>query len=29
MIVCGLDLTPIITHHYKIDDFQQGFDVMG
>ncbi|BBM66365.1 hypothetical protein VA249_30110 [Vibrio alfacsensis] len=28
LIQSGLDLTPIITHHYKIDDFQEGFDVM-
>lgn len=28
LIQSGLDLTPIITHHYHIDDFQQGFDVM-
>ncbi|GAL03838.1 L-threonine 3-dehydrogenase [Photobacterium aphoticum] len=28
LIQSGLDLTPIITHHYKIDDFQAGFDVM-
>jgi threonine 3-dehydrogenase len=28
LIQSGLDLTPIITHHYKIDDFQKGFDVM-
>ncbi|WP_123711798.1 L-threonine 3-dehydrogenase [Sinobacterium caligoides] len=28
MIQSGLDLTPIITHHFNIDDFQQGFDVM-
>ena len=28
LIQSGLDLTPIITHHYSIDDFQQGFDVM-
>ena len=28
LIQSGLDLTPIITHHYDIDDFQQGFDVM-
>ena len=28
LIQSGLDLTPIITHHYNIDDFQQGFDVM-
>jgi threonine 3-dehydrogenase len=24
-----LDLSPIITHQYDIDDFQRGFDVMG
>ncbi|MFQ5533961.1 MAG: L-threonine 3-dehydrogenase [Sphingomonadales bacterium] len=24
----GLDLGPIITHHFAIDDYQQGFDVM-
>jgi len=28
LIQSGLDLTPIITHHYDVDDFQQGFDVM-
>ena len=28
LIQSGLDLSPIITHHYKIDDFQEGFDVM-
>lgn len=28
LIQSGLDLTPIITHHYKIDDFQKGFDMM-
>ena len=28
MIENGLDLSPIITHEYGIDDFQQGFDVM-
>ena len=28
LIQSGLDLTPIITHHYKIDDFQAGFDMM-
>ncbi|WP_237444376.1 L-threonine 3-dehydrogenase [Sinobacterium norvegicum] len=28
MIQSGLDLTPIITHHFKVDDFQQGFDIM-
>lgn len=28
LIQSGLDLTPIITHRYHIDDFQQGFDQM-
>ncbi|WP_073381382.1 L-threonine 3-dehydrogenase [Edwardsiella piscicida] len=28
LIQSGLDLTPIITHQYAIDDFQKGFDAM-
>ncbi|RQW22071.1 L-threonine 3-dehydrogenase [Rhodobacteraceae bacterium CH30] len=28
LIQSGLDITPIITHHYKVDDFEQGFEVM-
>jgi len=28
LIQSGLDLSPIITHHYNVDDFQQGFDMM-
>ncbi|MCU5773543.1 L-threonine 3-dehydrogenase [Erwiniaceae bacterium BAC15a-03b] len=28
LIQSGLDLTPIITHRYSIDQFQQGFDAM-
>ena len=28
LIQSGLDLTPIITHHFNVDDFQQGFDIM-
>lgn len=28
LIQSGLDLTPVITHRYGIDDFQQGFDEM-
>jgi threonine 3-dehydrogenase len=28
LLQSGLDITPIITHHFKIDDFQQGFDAM-
>ncbi len=28
MLMSGLDLSPMITHRYKADDFQKGFDVM-
>ena len=28
LIQSGLDLSPIISHQYNIDCFQQGFDVM-
>jgi len=28
MLITGIDLSPIITHRFHIDDFQQGFDVM-
>lgn len=28
LIQSGLDVSPIITHHFGIDDFQKGFDVM-
>ncbi|HUP57542.1 MAG TPA: L-threonine 3-dehydrogenase [Bdellovibrionota bacterium] len=28
MLQSGLDLTPVITHRFRIDDFQKGFDVM-
>ena len=28
MLQSGLDIKPIITHHFKIDDFQKGFDVL-
>ena len=28
LIQSGLDLSPIITHHFSIDDFQKGFDAM-
>ena len=28
MLQSGLNLEPIITHHFGINDFQQGFDVM-
>ncbi|ACS83993.1 L-threonine 3-dehydrogenase [Musicola paradisiaca] len=28
LIQSGLDLSPMITHRFAIDDFQQGFDVM-
>ncbi|WKD48199.1 L-threonine 3-dehydrogenase [Microbulbifer spongiae] len=29
LIQSGLDLTPIITHQFPIEDFQKGFDTMG
>lgn len=28
MLITGLDLSPVITHRFDIDDFQKGFDVM-
>ena len=28
LIQSGLDLTPVITHRFSIDDYQQGFDAM-
>lgn len=28
MVQSGLDLSPMITHRFKVDDFQQAFDVM-
>ena len=28
MLQSGLDISPVITHHFAIDDFQQGFDIM-
>jgi len=28
MLISGLDLSPVITHRFEIDDFQKGFDVM-
>lgn len=29
MLQSGLDLSPVLTHHFPIGDFQTGFDVMG
>lgn len=29
LLQSGLDLSPIITHEFEIDDFQKGFDIMG
>jgi len=29
MIQGGLDISPILTHHFPIDDFRKGFEVMG
>jgi threonine 3-dehydrogenase len=28
MLQSGLDISPVITHHYAIQDFEQGFEVM-
>jgi len=28
LIQSGLDLTPIITHEFAVNDFQQAFDLM-
>jgi threonine 3-dehydrogenase len=28
MVQSGLDLTPMATHHFPADDFQQAFDIM-
>jgi threonine 3-dehydrogenase len=28
MLITGIDLTPVITHRFHIDDFQKGFDAM-
>lgn len=28
MLQGGLNIAPVITHHFKVDDFQQGFDAM-
>lgn len=28
LIQSGLDISPVITHHFDIDDFQKGFDIM-
>lgn len=28
LIQSGLDIRPVITHHFGIDDFQKGFDIM-
>jgi threonine 3-dehydrogenase len=29
LLQSGLDLTPIITHHYPVQDFEQAFRMMG
>lgn len=28
MLITGLDLSPVITHRFKFDDFEKGFEVM-
>ena len=29
LLQSGLDLSPIITHQFSVDDFQRGFNTMG
>ncbi len=28
MLQSGLDVSPILTHHFHVDDYQKAFDVM-
>ena len=28
LIKAGLDISPVITHRFKIDDFEEGFKIM-
>jgi threonine 3-dehydrogenase len=28
MLQSGLDISPILTHHFSVDDFQEGFETM-
>ena len=28
MLISGLDISPVITHRFPVDDYQKGFDVM-
>jgi threonine 3-dehydrogenase len=28
MLQSGLDISPVITHHYSVDDYRAGFDAM-
>jgi threonine 3-dehydrogenase len=28
MLRSGLDISPVLTHTFPIDDFQKGFDIM-
>lgn len=28
LLQAGLDISPVVTHHFKADDFQRGFDIM-
>jgi threonine 3-dehydrogenase len=28
MLQSGLDLTPILTHHYPVTEFKKGFEIM-
>ena len=28
MLQSGLDVSPLLTHRFDVDDFQEGFDIM-
>jgi threonine 3-dehydrogenase len=28
MLQSGLDISPVITHHFPVGEFQKGFDIM-
>ena len=29
LLQAGLDITPVITHHFPVQEFQKGFETMG
>jgi len=28
MLQSGLDISPVITHHFPVSEYQEGFDIM-